>query len=82
MQFYNGRLLGIFRIQCSRLRGIRAEVTAMHGRSGMFSTIIPQNRFNRLICNPQQRPASGPKNNINYHLSRMYPKIKGPHKRD
>ncbi|RMZ74555.1 37S ribosomal MRP10 mitochondrial [Pyrenophora seminiperda CCB06] len=27
--------------------------------------------------NPNQK-----KNNINYHLSRMYPKIVGPHKRD
>ena len=29
-----------------------------------------------------QRDKNQKKNNINYHLSRMYPKIIGPHKRD
>jgi hypothetical protein len=29
-----------------------------------------------------QRNPNQKKNNINYHLSRMYPKIVGPHKRN
>ncbi|KAF2200424.1 mitochondrial 37S ribosomal protein YmS-T [Delitschia confertaspora ATCC 74209] len=33
-------------------------------------------------CMDAPRDSSGRKNNINYHLSRMYPKIIGPHKRN
>lgn len=32
--------------------------------------------------NTMQRDKNQGKNNINYHLSRMYPKIVGPHKRN
>jgi hypothetical protein len=34
-----------------------------------------------LIKVPLQRPKNTKKNTINYHLSRMYPNIIGPHKR-
>ena len=30
---------------------------------------------------PAQKPTETKKNNINYHLSRFYPQIVGPHKR-
>ncbi|KAL1652404.1 40S ribosomal protein mrp10 [Didymella pomorum] len=33
-------------------------------------------------CMDQPRDKNQKKNNINYHLSRMYPKIIGPHKRN
>ncbi|KAF2724771.1 mitochondrial ribosomal protein 10 [Polychaeton citri CBS 116435] len=32
-------------------------------------------------CMDARKPGDIKKNNINYHLSRMYPKIIGPHKR-
>ncbi|KKY13577.1 putative mitochondrial 37s ribosomal proteint [Diplodia seriata] len=32
-------------------------------------------------CMDSPRPATQKKNSINYHLSRMYPKLVGPHKR-
>ncbi|KAL1604393.1 40S ribosomal protein mrp10 [Nothophoma quercina] len=44
-------------------------------------------RPNKPETNPclgamSSRDKNQKKNNINYHLSRMYPKIIGPHKRD
>ncbi|EKG13044.1 Ribosomal protein MRP10 mitochondrial [Macrophomina phaseolina MS6] len=33
-------------------------------------------------CMDAPRPKAQKKNSINYHLSRMYPKIVGPHKRN
>ncbi|KAF2271606.1 mitochondrial 37S ribosomal protein YmS-T, partial [Westerdykella ornata] len=33
-------------------------------------------------CMDAPRNQNMKKSNINYHLSRMYPKMKGPHKRD
>lgn len=35
----------------------------------------------RLLIHEIQRPKNQKKNAINYHLSRMYPKLVGPHKR-
>ncbi|KAK5958517.1 40S ribosomal protein mrp10 [Knufia fluminis] len=32
-------------------------------------------------CMDKPRPKSGHKSNINYHLSRLYPQIKGPERR-
>jgi len=34
-----------------------------------------------LICGLLQKPTEAKKSNINYHLSRFYPQIIGPHKR-
>ena len=35
---------------------------------------------NANVCPGEQRPKTGQKNTINYHLMRLYPKIKGPTK--
>ena len=32
------------------------------------------------LCWVEQRPKTGKKNTINYHLMRLYPKIRGPTK--
>ena len=72
------RLLGIVRIQRARLRTTGAEIAAVYGCAGTF-TPCP---LAKGMTDPSQRDLNQKKNNINYHLSRMYPKIKGPHKRD
>ncbi len=36
----------------------------------------------RLINGGEQKPKMQKKNTINYHLMRLYPKIRGPFKRD
>lgn len=49
----------------------------MHGLAGMC-LLIPV----AAVAHSMQRNPNQKKNNINYHLSRMYPKIIGPHKRN
>jgi hypothetical protein len=54
----------------------------MHGRTRKFTTPTPHPQRNHCPSNNPQRNPNVKKNTINYHLSRMYPKIIGPHKRD
>ncbi|KAH9862539.1 hypothetical protein IAQ61_009956 [Plenodomus lingam] len=50
--------------------------------SGYSVTGCAQLEQKLRLCMDAPRNANQKKNNINYHLSRMYPKIVGPHKRD
>lgn len=74
------RLLGIARIQCARVCHARAAITSVYGCTGKFCIPLLRTRYLRADCGAQ-KPTETKKNNINYHLSRFYPQIIGPHKR-
>lgn len=67
------------------MRGIRAATEDVYGREGAFS--LPLLTWARRIdevsdTDTTQKIAQSKKSTINHHLSRFYPQIKGPHKRD
>ncbi|CAG8958270.1 hypothetical protein HYFRA_00000625 [Hymenoscyphus fraxineus] len=74
-------MLGIIRIQRSRLRSSRNTITDLYGHA-CKPLQTPTTFRPNTNPNPQtQRPKIQKKNTINHHLSRMYPKISGPRKR-
>ncbi|KAF2733454.1 mitochondrial ribosomal protein 10 [Polyplosphaeria fusca] len=62
--------------------GVMSSVLGCWASSGYSIQGCAQLEQKLRHCMDSPRPASNAKNNINYHLSRMYPKMKGPHKRD
>lgn len=78
---------GLTRIpQVAGHRQVTACKAARHwsrscGSAWISRYVIVQSQ-QRACSNNPQRDKNQKKNNINYHLSRMYPKIIGPHKRN
>ncbi|KAF2465481.1 mitochondrial ribosomal protein 10 [Lindgomyces ingoldianus] len=62
--------------------GIMASVLGCWASSGYSIQGCAQLETKLRHCMDSPRNPNTKKNNINYHLSRMYPKIVGPHKRD
>lgn len=75
------RLLGITRLQCAGLRDAGAIATGVYGCAGMYSSWTSTFWLGSLTHGLWQKPTEAKKSNINYHLSRFYPQIIGPHKR-
>ncbi|KAK0364427.1 40S ribosomal protein mrp10 [Friedmanniomyces endolithicus] len=76
-----GLLLGITRLQCAGLRDAGAIATGVYGCAGMYSSWTSTFWLGSLTHGLWQKPTEAKKSNINYHLSRFYPQIIGPHKR-
>ncbi|OCL00348.1 mitochondrial 37S ribosomal protein mS37 [Cenococcum geophilum 1.58] len=62
--------------------GIMTSVLGCWASSGYSVQGCAQLEQKLRACMDAPRPTTQKKNTINYHLSRMYPKIIGPHKRD
>ncbi|EAT86208.1 37S ribosomal protein mrp10 [Parastagonospora nodorum] len=62
--------------------GVMSSVLGCWASSGYSVQGCAQLEQKLRQCMDAPRDTNVKKNNINYHLSRMYPKIKGPHKRD
>ncbi|OCK80370.1 mitochondrial ribosomal protein 10 [Lepidopterella palustris CBS 459.81] len=62
--------------------GIMTSVLGCWASSGYSVQGCAQVEQQLRACMDAPRPTTQKKNTINYHLSRMYPKIIGPHKRD
>ncbi|ORX95101.1 hypothetical protein BCR34DRAFT_525674 [Clohesyomyces aquaticus] len=62
--------------------GVMASVLGCWASSGYSIQGCAQLEAKLRQCMDSPRNTNIKKNNINYHLSRMYPKIVGPHKRD
>ncbi|KAF2493250.1 hypothetical protein BU16DRAFT_465031 [Lophium mytilinum] len=62
--------------------GVMTSVLGCWASSGYSVQGCAQLEQKLRACMDAPRPAKGKDNMINYHLSRMYPKIKGPHRRD
>ncbi|KAF1984223.1 mitochondrial ribosomal protein 10 [Aulographum hederae CBS 113979] len=60
---------------------LMSSVLGCWASSGFSITGCAQLEQALRLCMDQKRNTSTQKNNINYHLSRMYPKIVGPHKK-
>ncbi|KAK3078618.1 hypothetical protein LTS18_007048 [Coniosporium uncinatum] len=60
--------------------GIMSSVLGCWASSGYTTQGCAQLEQQLRACMDAPRPTTQKKNNINYHLSRMYPKIIGPHK--
>jgi hypothetical protein len=76
-------MLGLLRIHRSRLSSTRDTIESVYGCTGKqphYFLSISLKRQDANDCG-SQRPKTVKKNNINYHLSRMYPNIVGPRKR-
>ncbi|KAF2434526.1 mitochondrial ribosomal protein 10 [Tothia fuscella] len=61
--------------------GIMSTVLGCWASSGQASAACATLEQQLRICMDAGRPKNMKKNTINYHLSRMYPNIIGPHKR-
>ena len=73
-------MLGLVRIRCARVCGAGAVLEGVYGCAGKLALLsFPD--YLLMLGTVEKRPKNQKKNNINYHLSRLYPKIIGPHKR-
>lgn len=73
------RLLGIFRPYRPRLRSVGTGIAHMHGRKSKLDAVALS--LNTFTYHLSQKPQGPQKSTINRTLSRLYPKIIGPHKR-
>ncbi|KAH7135922.1 hypothetical protein B0J11DRAFT_576477 [Dendryphion nanum] len=62
--------------------GVMASVLGCWASSGYSVTGCAQFEQKLRACMDAPRNTNQKKSTVNYHLSRMYPKIVGPHKRD